>query len=141
MNIHRYYLLLPLFFMQYACAQLQPGQQLAACSDIPRPTDGRLSGEPSHHLPSAAIYPKIFPKNYTGCGYFWFKEDEFLLYSVARFEKGIVAEGLINDLLEPVKVYCRPGVQQEHELTCKTFTELWTDAAKFLGEDAPLPTP
>ena len=91
--------------------------------------DSLVIGGNNIEVPLLIIHPKSFPANYSGCAYAWMGNDAEL-YSIARINKGSIAEGLISDYILPSMVYCAAGENKENPSLCESFMQFWGDAIK-----------
>jgi hypothetical protein len=121
---------------EYAMAS--PSADLPLCPRIAIPMGSLVIGGANTEVPLLIIYPRSFPANYSGCAYAWMGNDAEL-YSIARINKGSVAEGVISDYIMPSMVYCPSGESKENPSLCESFKQFWGDAIENApaGNSAP----
>ncbi|KFC76259.1 hypothetical protein [Massilia sp. LC238] len=116
---------------QAGCRVVERIGESRTCPTIPVPEDSVVIGEENTPLPLLVLYPKRLAKDFSGCAYAWLAEDAALngteLHSIARFEKGVVVDGLISDSIGPSMVNCAARNREEHPALCGSFDQFWRD--------------
>lgn len=131
MRLSKLIILLLAVSSQAGCRVVERAEEPRTCPAIPVPQDSVVIGEENTPLPLLVLYPGRLAKDFSGCAYAWLAEDAALSgaepYSIARFEKGAVVDGLISDSIGPSMVNCAAPNRDEHPALCASFDQFWRD--------------